>query len=634
MTKLNNTDPQRPHTEGRGADSIPHGSILVSPVRWIFVAGILCAGVWAFGHCVHNPFHFDDALFLQSPQVAVPGDATYLLGLNQTRQLTYLTFYLNYRIAQDSPWSYHLVNLILHLANVVAVFVFSGLLIVRMPGRLDTFAIRWVPVAAAGIFALHPVQSEAVNYVYQRSTLLATFFSLLCLAACLRAESVRRKGPLLTASALFFILAVASMEEAFILPLVWVALLWAESGEETTFRAVAARSRWLLPTILAAACGGGWVLHALHKHGESTAGIAGWRQSLHYLMSEIQVLATYLRILVWPSGLSLDHEFRPAPFLSLYAILCCLLLALIVLAALLTRRRWALPAFLIAAFLILLAPTSSLIPSADLLFEHRLYLPMAAFSILAAWVILGASRLACVSNPRNRAAAVLVMAGLLSIWGWMSRERTLLWGDNISLWSDSAAKSPGKARPHYNLGIALIAHDPARARTEFLETVRLQPDHSAALYNLGWLEQSSNRFDSATEYYRRAIQADPDNWQAHQNLGNLEILRGSAREAAQDLREVIRLKPDYWPAYRSLAILQLGTGDYASAVQTLLILEKQTPDPLDARYLLAQALMGTGRLAEAQAELRAIAARDSRGVFLDRVAALQQKLDGLSSLRR
>lgn len=232
---------------------------------------LLATCLWTFRGSLWNPFHFDDALFLQSPQVADPGDPWYLLRPAQSRQLTYLTFYWNYRLGSTSPFGYHLVNLFLHLANVLAFFCFVRLLLRHKAEASEPWMQHWLPLAAAGIFALHPVQTEAVNYVYQRSTLLAALFTLLSMNSFLQARNPRHRRLWLYASGVFFLLAVASKEVAVALPLLLVALLWAESGDFRAFGRSLMHSRWLvLVCILSLFCCI-WILVHLGSQGERAA---------------------------------------------------------------------------------------------------------------------------------------------------------------------------------------------------------------------------------------------------------------------------------------------------------------------------------------------------------------------------
>jgi protein O-mannosyl-transferase len=135
-------------------------------------ACLICAGVLLFGASINDPFHFDDDLILRDSNVTNPARWIHFLNPLHLRQITFFSFYLNYLIGGDSPVGFHLVNIGLHIANAILLF-----LLLR---RFFDFRIA---SAAAAIFLVHPIQTEPVLYIYQRSILLACFFSLLALIA-------------------------------------------------------------------------------------------------------------------------------------------------------------------------------------------------------------------------------------------------------------------------------------------------------------------------------------------------------------------------------------------------------------------------------------------------------------------
>ena len=525
-----------------------------------------------------------------------------------------------------SPFGYHVVNLFLHLANVLALFFFTRLILQRETKASEPWLQCWLPLAAAGIFALHPVQTEAVNYVYQRSTLMAALFTLLSMNSFLHAQHSRHRKFWFAAAGVFFLLAVVSKEVAVALPLLWVALLWAESRDFGAFGRSLIRARWfVLICVLSFLCCV-WIL--IHLSGQGgRAGILGLlKSSPRYLLAQIQVLPGYIRMLILPTGLSVDHDFRPAPACPLTA--CSAFLHL--------PGSLALPsscedgtlslAFLITAFLIFLAPTSSIVPSNDLFVEHRLYLPMIAAAILMAWLVFALIRLIPIANRQRSVATLAGLCLLLGCYSLLAKRRTYVWGDNIRLWEDAAAKAPLKVRVHYNLGASCLSSDRNRARRALLRTVELDPKYAAALYDLGWLSQIRRRRDSARKYYGMAIQSDPTIWQAHHNLGNLDILEGRPQDAMREFEETIRLRGDYGPAYVNLATLQMRAGDTQSALKTLESLMRFRWDLLDARYLRANAFMQEGRFAEAENELNFITAHDTGGAYRERIKVLRSVL--------
>jgi hypothetical protein len=209
--------------------------ISTSKVAIIFIL----AGAALFGASLNDPFHFDDKLFLQDSNVTNSSRWFHFLNPLHLRQLTYFSFYLSYMAGGESPAAFHLVNIAVHIANAILLY-----------WLLKQFLQQWVAFGAAAIFLVHPIQTEAVLYVYQRSVLLACLFSLLALIA------FHRKKYWL--AAILFVCAFESKESAVAVPIA-LAVLYRH------------KSRWpMLIGSVAAACG---ALAVLLYSNEKTVGI-------------------------------------------------------------------------------------------------------------------------------------------------------------------------------------------------------------------------------------------------------------------------------------------------------------------------------------------------------------------------
>src|SRR5215831_14422035 len=141
----------------------------------IAIIVISVVGFLLFASSFSHPFHFDDILITSDANVGNASHFLHFFNPLHLRQLTFFSFYLNHLAGGDNPAGYHMVNVLLHIANAVLLFLL-----------LSTFFERWLAIAAAGLFLLHPIQTEPVLYVYQRSILLACLFSLLALVALTR----------------------------------------------------------------------------------------------------------------------------------------------------------------------------------------------------------------------------------------------------------------------------------------------------------------------------------------------------------------------------------------------------------------------------------------------------------------
>jgi tetratricopeptide (TPR) repeat protein len=516
-------------------------------------AGLILAGVLLFGASFNDPFHFDDALITNDSNVTHSERWPHFFNPLYLRQLTFFTFYLNHLVGGLNPAGFHVFNVAVHIANAVLLF-----------SVLKQFVEPWTAAAAAAVFLVHPVQTEPVLYVYQRSVLLACLFSLLGLVAL----SKQRTGWALVA----FFLAFESKESALAVPLAVGLLGSSRAWREIRAPGLSARfkaglGRWMFGG-LAVVLG---ICALVLLLNEKTVGLNTALSPLRYLQIQTRVIYTYLRLLVFPYPQSLEYEFQDAGGIAAAAGIMLMVIA-----------GWYWRSICVLGFFILLAPTSSIIPSADAAFEHRLYLPMLAFSLFAAHLLSQA--------PRR----TWIAAGVLALLAIVAVRRERVWASDIALWEDAARHAPGKARVWFNLGAAYLAADAERARPAFLRALELQPHFPEALYDLGMIEQGRKNWGGALAYYQRTLDQEPGYWPALNNLGNTLFAMGQAARSLEYFEKTLSLNPDYWPAQYNIAIVHFMTGRYADAVARLRIVLDWQPDFREARYLLAMSLTRSG----------------------------------------
>jgi tetratricopeptide (TPR) repeat protein len=334
---------------------------------------------------------------------------------------------------------------------------------------------------------------------------------------------------------------------------------------------------------------GAATLALLSYWNERTVGIGAAEQTspLRYFVTETRVVFTYIRLLFVPWPQSLEYEFHNAGgIVSVAGIAVVLLIGWF----LYRTNEFRIPGLCILAFFILLAPTSSIIPSADAAFEHRLYLPMLAFSLFAATLL-------------SRIPLRTLVAGLsLTVLAIVTVRRETVWSSDIALWEDTVQKAPGKARVWFNLGGAYLVTNPDKARAAFLRALELQPHFTEALYDLGIIEQGKSNWNMALAYYGRAVEEQPAYWSAWNNIANTLFAMGQHDRALEYFEKTLRLNPDYWPAQYNIAIVHFMRGRYADAVPRLKIVLDWRPDFREARYLLATSLTRTGDRESARKE--------------------------------
>jgi len=535
-------------------------------------------GLLLFGRSISYPFHFDDVLILADNNVSTAANWPHFFNPLHMRQLTFFTFYLNHLAAGHNAGSYHLVNVVLHIANAVLFFIV-----------LRRIVEARLALIAAAIFLVHPIQTEPVIYVYQRSVLLAGLFSLLGLICYQRNR--------LWIAVLMFVLAFESKESSLAVPLLLAVLHLSNRsfvfGVGVDARIKQSRIRALvflgIVGFLSIAA-----LAVLAHQRETTVGIgaAGRISPLAYLLTETRVVFTYLRLLVFPFPQSLEYDFAPIHGMSIKVVaqIAGLLLMLAAGIYLARSEKWRFTGYSVVAFFVLLAPTSTIIPSTDFAFEHRLYLPMLAFAAFASSIVLRLKR------PLLYTIPVVVIFSIATF------QRGNVWASEATLWEDAVQRAPNKSRVWFNLGGAYIHSDPERARAAYNRALELTPDFAQAYYDLGLIEQTKRNYDQAVRYYEQTLRLDPNYWPASNNLGNTLMSLGRNDEALKAFQTTLRLNPDHWPSQYNIAIVYFSSSRFAEAIPQLRTVLDWRPDFTDARYMLAVSLFRTGQQTDANRE--------------------------------
>ena len=481
----------------------------------------------------------------------------------QNRPFSNLTFALNYYFNHTNVWGYHLVNLIWHLLATWAAFLAMRLTFRRV-GHPQPQSEAAALLAAAA-WSVHPIQSQAVTYIVQRQTVMASALMLASLAAYISGRGAlarsRRRGFYLAAG-LALILALGSKEIALVTPaLILIYELyffqnfsWAILRRRVSYLAPALALIFIFGAIYLRPVMWALMTSESHKH-HFTLG--------QRLLTEPRVLFQYLGLILWPHASQLSVEHDPLlstwifhPWTTLPAILLWLLLLA---GAIRYARRFPLLSFALLWYLGNLFLESSFLPL-DLMFEHRLYLPsLAVIGSLAAAPML--------YLPRRR--AVLVCLGLMTslfLLGTLSRNQ--VWQTEVSLWRDCIHKTPRKARPYLNLGFAYLQkYEDDRAIAILGQAIQLDPAYAKAYYDRATAYFKQGQYDLAIADYSKALELNPEFIEAWNNRGIIYRNQGQMDRAFQDFNRALELDPASANAYfnRGNAYEMLGQADQALA---------------------------------------------------------------------
>jgi hypothetical protein len=537
-----------------------------APTRWASLEPLLVAAATAlaYANTFAAPFHYDDQnVILGNPALR---DLAALWPPAGPRWLGELTFALNLRFGGEDVLGFHVVNLLVHLGAALLVHRLARTALRMLELRdaaISPLVRRFLPLGAALLFALHPLQTEAVTYVVQRFASLATLLYLAAVVLYAEARLALEAGPgSRRAAAARYALAVVASAAAMATKEISVTLPVAVAGIELVlFSGRPRRLLLALPFAVAALLvplGQREVLSDLDRWSTEAAAISPGV----YLLTQTWVVLQYLRLFLLPAGQSFDHDVPLAGSAGDPRVLLAVAVHLAVLglaaAALVSARRRGrgegVLVFVGIAWLYLtLSVESSVVPLRDVMVEHRMYLPSVGAALALATLLLTAvERLPLpAAGPVRAGAALFLVAAPL---GAATLLRNRVYGDDAALWADAVAKAPGKARPHHLLGVARLRRGAARtALPELLAAVRIKPRYPEALANLAYAHAELGEFGAALRVAERAVALSPESAVARNNLGTIREDLEDLAAAARDYEEALRLAPAMAEARENLA---------------------------------------------------------------------------------
>jgi tetratricopeptide (TPR) repeat protein len=529
--------------------------------RWWYLAGIFAlayAGFQAYGAVLNGPFVFDDSsLPFRVP--GFPSDLRHWIGF--LRPLLMLSYWINFRISPTDTFWYHIYNVSFHICGSFLVFLIVrkvvGFVSDDEPGNL------LLAVFAAGLFLLHPVNTEAVAYVASRSENLSVMFLLAAFALFLYRKSVGVTWRVAIGVLLLYGAAVMVKEHAVALIAV---LLLTDYFWNPGFSFEGIRKNWRLyvPVALGAAAGLMFVMKILK--GANTAGFNlkdfTWYQ---YFFTECRAFFLYLRLFVLPVNQNADYMYPISHRVTEYGAIFYLAGILVLVAlAIIYRRRYPLASYGFFVYLVLMAPTSSFVPIQDPVAERRLYLPMIGLLLIVTEFV---RRL-----PLKRPVLAGAMAVVLLLAGVLTYQRNYVWTSDVALWQDTAQKSPNSARAHFQLAYAyqFEANQCAAALPEYAAVDRIAGPAYDRRYALlvDWAEafECAGLIDDSLAKLRQAAALEPG-VHAYEEIGTICAKHDRFAEAIEAFNAAEKYDASYPLLYANRGALYEKMKQYAQAVE-------------------------------------------------------------------
>lgn len=597
-------------------------SLPAHPRRNIWLAGtlIVATAVAIYMNSLQAPFVFDDeAAVIENPSIrqlwplSVPLSPAANVAGAEGRPVVNLTLAINYAIGGLEVRGYRIFNILGHSLAGLALFGLIRRTLVS-PACAERCGSTALPLSL-GITLLwvaHPLHTESVISIQNRSEILSSLFYLLTLYGLARSAAAERPLPWHCFSVCACVLGMASKEIMVSAPL--IAFVYDRTFFAGSFSEAWRKRRWLYCALAST-----WVLLAVlvigHEKRSGSAGLGLGISSWDYLLTQCHAITLYLKLSFWPHPLVLDYGTAIVRDLQLVWPHALLLLTLAGLTA------WALvkhprTGWLGLSFFAILSPSSSVVPViTQTVAEHRMYLPLAAVIVLTIMAL----------QARAGRWTLPWMAVVTMIFGGMTVRRNLDYHSALSIWTDTAAKqpngwrpqlqtaavltrlnrfpeaepwykasirnAPAQPEPHQWFAMNLAARDRLTEASKLFEiAARLQPNVPQLHFNWGVVQLKLGKPSEAVAQFRIALKGDPNFAEAYCELGSALEAKHDEGGALENFAHALRLRPNYTDAHFRLGRLRHRLGDAVHAAHHYEATLAHQPDHAAAQTQLGQLL--------------------------------------------
>jgi len=584
--------------------------------------------ILVYGNTLLNSFHFDDIpSILEKPWIRGWDKISQFIFSITQRPLVILSFNINYSISEFEVWSYHVFNIGFHIIGTLLVYnlVFQISIFLKDISNKNTKPVHSLAFLSASIFALHPLSTQSITYISSRSSSLVTIFYLAALILFFKGFTERkqegRTGYLyIFGSTLFFMMGGLTKEIIVTLPAALFIFHYYFIFRDSPRNWLSQNIKWILllfipffAAVVYKQIVGGRILSASSANFSSST----------WLLTQTSVVPfEYFRKFLFPFNLNLDINFpilrdwlMPKNWIGLCSLGILITIWIRMSLSISKKGPWEIEkrcaGFGIAWIFVTLLPTSSFIPLLDPVMEHRTYLPMVGFALLATSIFSWVKGICQNLNSKKVYYFYSGVVSILILFSVIAIDRNTIWKDEISLWEDAKRKSPGLVRPYNNLGEAydkLGNYD--QAIKEFKQALKINPNYFFGLNNLGNIYGKQENYVEAISYFQKALNLKPDYSPSHYNIARAFHLIGRKKEAVESYRKAIQFNPYFEEAFYNLAYLSMELSGFDEAINNFNKFLKMQPSHSKAHFGLGNALMMKGQLDLAMQEYRTSGALD------------------------
>jgi tetratricopeptide (TPR) repeat protein len=597
-----------------------------SPALLALIAVALLSLI-AYANSLSNTFQFDDYEGIVDNSALhdlrnIPSYFTHptLFRFNKAdwRPVLQITYALDYSFAGAEPTMFHATNIVFHAAAAWLIFLIASEIERRRPlpeSAAAPIPAAWLALVAAALFAVHTVNTQTVNYIWARSSLLAAFFYLLSfycyLCGPLNAEG--KGGRAWHLGGLFvFIAGMATKATMASLPAMLAAyeVLFLNPGGRNPFLFYLKEPRRLLKYLPLAGILIAYLAIRSDLLPNTVKNLVAppWIGRRTYLLTQFRAWIYYLKLYVWPDPLILDYPgFGWSSSLGDLRVLASLaLIAAIMIVAWRARRSAPILTFFALWFFIALAPEASIVVRPDKVTGHRPYLAYAGVSVAAAVLSLLAAgwlwRRWKRERPRGgsfRVGYAMAIGIVLVALTGATIKRNLDWRDPITLWTDVLRKDPTNPRAYTTLALEYSDSENYDKAQQLLDhAVQISPTNSSVYFYRGYLNSLLERNDAALADFTKSIDLRRG---ARPLVYRGDVYRKLARydEALKDYQHALELNPRIWEAYFGLAMVHWERNELEPASAACGKLNRMNPRYRQGYTCLGSLLMHQGRFDEA-----------------------------------
>jgi tetratricopeptide (TPR) repeat protein len=556
------------------------------------IALLVCVSAVVYFNSLSNGFVYDDlATIVENTHIKRFGNylssfytPSYFKisgGEASYRPVATLSYYLLYAVFDVNPFGYHLASVVLHIFNVILVYLMAHVILNR----------KGSAVMVGLLFACHPVNTEAVNAISYNEDLIAAFFYFLALLLYMKLETSAPNQNLLflTLSLFFFLLGLLSKEMAITLPAIVVlydlTLREPASPKISINRVleVVQERKYAYIGFLGVSLFYLWLrFFAFYNPEEVETQI--WGRLIDRVIYLPVLFFKYIKLSLFPLTLNADYVFSyPTRFFDVGPVLAVVFVLALIVFSLLVFSRSKTTSFGIWWFLVTLFPVYNLIQIYNPFAERYLYIPLFGLCLVVA--IFLEFVMDRFSFTRSPAIKVLIILCIVVFYSIISINRNKDWKDSFSLWTKTLEVEPNSFRAHGNLARVYQEKGLLEASLrEVKKTMALNPKDYKAYYNLGVVLGKQGIISEAIAAYKKTIEMNPQFKNAHFNLGNIYKTQNRMEEARRAYQKVVQIDPADIEARNNLGVIYAMQGELDAAIiewQQVMALDPENRDVQD-----------------------------------------------------